>query len=213
MLDRLVPPTVACAETREDLVETALFPAERAALGRAVERRRREFVTGRACARQALVRLGVRAGEIPAGPRGEPIWPAGVVGSITHCAGYRACAVASAADVRGLGIDAEPDLPLRPDVLAEVAQPAELDSARGAGADPGRLVFCAKEAVYKAWYPLTERWLDFGDAEVAVDPGAATFRAELRVAAPDGLAAFDGRFAVAGGIVCAVVVVPAVATL
>lgn len=75
-------------------------------------RRQREFATARSCARTALARLGVPPVPVLASPRGAPRWPAGVVGSITHCDGYRAAAVAYTRDVVSLGIDAEPDEPL-----------------------------------------------------------------------------------------------------
>jgi hypothetical protein len=77
-------------------------------IGRAVEKRRREFGTARACARRALADLGRVPAPIVRGEKGAPVWLDGVVGSITHCAGYRGAAVAEARDVRALGIDAEP---------------------------------------------------------------------------------------------------------
>jgi 4'-phosphopantetheinyl transferase EntD len=203
---------VACAETRHDL-PAQLFGVERAALGRAVEKRRREFVTGRACAREALTRLGAPAVAIPAGPHGEPRWPAGVVGSITHCAGFRACAVAWAASALTVGIDAEPNLPLVPGVFEEVAFGGERELVAPGDVDTGRLLFCAKEAVYKAWFPLAGRWLGFEDVRVSLGSAAGTFRAELGVAGPRvggvTVTGFDGRWGVSGGIVCAVIVEPA----
>src|SRR6516225_8640665 len=89
--------------------QPGLFPAEEPAVRTAGPRRRAEFTAGRRCAREALARLGLPAAPVLAGRAGEPRWPAGVTGSITHCAGYRACAVARTADVTALGIDAEPD--------------------------------------------------------------------------------------------------------
>lgn len=208
MLERLVPSYVATAETRHDLLDAELLGAEREIVGRAVEKRRREFVTGRGLARDALGQLGVTAGAIGSGSQGEPLWPAGVVGSITHCAGFRACAVARSTHALGIGIDAEPDLPLPAGVVGDVVHGRERDLLGcDLGADPGRLLFSAKEAVYKAWFPLTGRWLGFDDAEVSVDAGAGTFHAVLRVDATP-LRTFAGRWTVEHGIVCTAVVVP-----
>lgn len=215
MLEPLLPPFAACAETRQDLLDAELFPSEADTLGRAVDKRRREFVTGRACARRALAQLGVAPVAIPGDATGAPVWPAGVVGSITHCRGFRAAAVARAADALALGIDAEPDEPLPPGVVEEVAHGPELDlvAAGGPGVDAGRLLFCAKEAVYKAWFPLTGRWLDFADARVAVDWPASTFHADLLVPAAQvggvTLTGFAGRWAAADGVICTTVVVSA----
>jgi 4'-phosphopantetheinyl transferase EntD len=189
MIDRLLPDAVVVVETREDLMNTELFPAEAQSLGRAVEKRRREFMTGRACARLALERLGVTPVAIASGERGEPLWPAGVVGSITHCATYRACAIARARQLATIGIDAEPDAALPDGVLAQIAGPEE----RGCLAELrrtapvmhwDRLLFSAKESAYKASFPISKRRLGFEDAVVEVDPVAGTFSARLPVWGP-----------------------------
>lgn len=220
VLEHLVPPSVACAETTGDHLDIDLFDAEREALGRAVEKRRREFITGRACARLALRRLGAPVVAIPSGPRGEPLWPPGVVGSITHCRGYRACAVARSEALTALGIDAEPNDPLPAGVLEDVLHGGERElrgewsphMSHGAAVDLPRLVFSAKEAVYKAWFPLTGRWLGFEDVEVSVDPAGGGFRARLLVAglvvAGVPVTELAGRWTLQDGIICTAVVVP-----
>jgi 4'-phosphopantetheinyl transferase EntD len=213
LLERLLGDVAAWAETREDRLDIELFASERESLGDAVEKRRREFMSGRACAREALARLGAPVAAIPSGPRGEPRWPAGVVGSITHCAGYRGCAVARSDAVAALGIDAEPDEPLPAGVLDEVVQGDERERlAVASPVDLGRLAFSAKEAVFKAWFPLTGRWLDFHDAELRLDLAGRAFRADLRVPGPRvddvELTGFDGRWCVEGGVIVTAVVVP-----
>ncbi len=180
MIEELLPPEVVAVDTREErLVE--LFPEERAALGQAVEKRRREFVTARACAREALAQLDLPPSPIASGERGEPRWPAGVVGSITHCAGFRACALARATDLAGLGIDAEPHAPLPEGVLGEIARAEERPLlTQLAHVYPAvhwdRLLFSAKEAVYKVWFPIAACWLGFEDAVLTLDPVERTFR-------------------------------------
>jgi 4'-phosphopantetheinyl transferase EntD len=221
VLERLVPDPVATAETRQDRLDVELFSAELQSLGPAAEKRRREFETGRACARLALGRLGTPVVAIPRGQRGEPRWPAGVVGSITHCLGYRACAVAWSAAVVALGIDAEPNAPLADGVLEKVAHGRELEHVGGrlpptdgeSQVDLPRLLFSAKEAVYKAWFPLTGQWLGFEEVELSIDVAQAAFRARLLVEGPvvDGerLTEFAGRWAVEDDIVCTAVAIPA----
>lgn len=108
MIGDLLPPNVAAAEAWEDPTDAGLFPDEEALVANAVAKRRSEFATARRCAREALARLGMPPAPILSGPKREPQWPVDVVGSITHCEGYRAAAVARAGDVRALGIDAEP---------------------------------------------------------------------------------------------------------
>ena len=210
MIDEILPPAVAAAEEFGDLPDAVLFPAEQAVIGRAADRRRREFTTGRACARAALARLGQPPVAILPGERGSPGWPPGIVGSITHCAGYRAAAVARATEVLAIGLDAEPDQPLPDGVLNVISLAAERASLVGlARSAPGphwdRLLFCAKESVYKAWFPLTGRWLGFEQARITLDPAAGTFTARLLVPGPevDGreLTAFDGRWLARGGLI------------
>jgi 4'-phosphopantetheinyl transferase EntD len=210
MLERLVPECVATAETREDRLDVELFPAERASLGRAVEKRRREFTAGRACARLALERLGAPVAAVPNGEHGEPLWPAGVVGSITHCDGYRGCAVAWAEDIAFIGIDAEPNAPLPDGVLEEVARDSELESAPAGDVRVDRLVFSAKEAIYKAWFPLAGRWLGFEDVQLSLDSETERFTGRLLVPGPlvngERLHEFHGCWTLEDGVICTAVI-------
>jgi len=212
MIARLLPACAASAEARADDPAAAPHPDEREAVAGAVQRRRREFVTGRACARAALERLGAVPVAIPAGPRGEPVWPAGIVGSITHCDGYRAAAVARTGDVAAIGIDAEPNRPLPGGLLDDVASATEREHLlRLARTAPGvawdRLLFSAKEAVYKAWFPVTGAWLGFEDAEVEVDPDTGRFGVRLLRDAPEELAVLTGAWSVERGLIATAVVV------
>ena len=227
MIEKVLPVDIAWAEAFGDRVDAVLFPDEAAAVARAIDRRRREFATARTLAREALAGLGVAPASVPPGQRGAPRWPPGVVGSITHCAGYRAAAVGRADRVRAIGIDAEPEGPLPDGVLGRVSLPAERAMLRDLAAVPGPrwdlLLFSAKESVYKAWFPLTGRWLGFEDAEVAIDPAAGTFTARILVAdrsATDGAAAgtglpgepvpgvLRGRWLASDGILLTAVTVP-----
>jgi len=210
VLERLLPSCVAVHESDVDIGEVDLSAEEEAVVARAVDKRRREFTTGRACARRALARLGAEPQPIPPGPRGAPRWPSGVVGSITHCEGFRAGAVAWAEDVVTLGIDAEPGAPLPAGLLADVSLPREREQLEElARVDPAvswdRLLFSAKESVYKAWFPLAERWLGFEDAELTIDRERGRFSARLLVPGPvlggETLNRFDGRWLTERGLV------------
>ncbi|GAA4713306.1 4'-phosphopantetheinyl transferase family protein [Phytohabitans rumicis] len=207
MLRELLPPVVSAVEAYDDEAPVELFPEELAVIARSVDKRRREFTTVRRCAREALARLGYAPAPIVPGERGAPGWPAGVVGSMTHCEGYRACAVAHRDDVLTLGLDAEPDAPLPEGVLGVISLPAEREMIQRLGGSVhwDRLLFCAKEAVYKAWFPLTRSWLDFSEARVSLDP-AGTFHAELLVPAP--LPSFDGRWLARDGLLLSAIAVP-----
>lgn len=219
MIERLLPPGVAASEFFGDPDGAELLPAERSLVERAVEKRRREFTTTRHCARQAMSQLGIEPSPILRGERGMPLWPEKVVGSLTHCDGYRAAVAAYALQVRSLGIDAEPHAELPDGVLDHTSIEAEREVLAGR-ADDGvhwdRLLFCAKEATYKTWFPLTHRWLGFEDAHIEFEqtdtaPGTdvtatGTFRSRILIdgTAIDGgapLTEFVGRWMVARGLI------------
>jgi 4'-phosphopantetheinyl transferase EntD len=183
-------PGSASAELFSDVPESTMFSDEAAAVAGAGAERRREFGTVRWCARKALRQLGMPAVSILPDEDRAPRWPVGVVGSMTHCAGYRAAVVARSGELRGVGIDAEPHAPLPADVLDLVLRDEERAWLPAlAEADPAlhwdRIVFCAKEAVYKAWFPPTGRWLDFDDVSIDVRLDG-TFEACLRDAVLNG---------------------------
>ncbi|WP_327292298.1 4'-phosphopantetheinyl transferase family protein [Streptomyces sp. NBC_01198] len=182
MIEHLLPAGVfSRAAYGDELDQAPLHPEETPAVARAVAKRQREYAAGRACARAALARLGAPPGPVLRDShRGAPLWPAGVVGSITHCDGYRAAAVARTADILTLGIDAEPHDRLPEGVLdAIVATDAERAAlARLTESAPrihwDRLLFSAKETVYKAWYPYHHRMLGFHEAELLFTADADT---------------------------------------
>ncbi|HWR47553.1 MAG TPA: 4'-phosphopantetheinyl transferase superfamily protein [Pseudonocardiaceae bacterium] len=225
LIEKILPDEVASAEAFDDPPEAVLYPGEAEVISRAVDKRRREFRTVRHCARQALRQLGLPPVPVLRGEHGEPQWPSGVVGSMTHCGGYRAAAVAHSCDLRSLGIDAEPHQPLPAGVLDVIAGDEEQGSlSELAAADSAtcwdRILFCAKETVYKAWFPLTHRWLGFDDAAVTITPGTTdpaqgSFSARLLVPGPtitgETLTRLEGHWLRGDGLVITTIVLSAAA--
>ena len=217
MIDLLLPAGVVVVEAFEDVADEAIFPGEEDLIQNAMEIRRREFVTSRRCAREALARLGQAAVPIRAGPNREPRWPVGLVGSITHTTGFRAAAVASQKVTASIGIDTEQNAPLPEGIADLVAVDGELEMlAALTRACPegqwGRILFSAKESIYKAWYPLTHRWLGFEDVHLMIDP-AGKFEARLLIdgSRADGgppLSELRGRFVVTRELISTAVTVP-----
>ncbi len=155
-----------------------LHPDEAAAVAHAVPGRRQEFAAGRHCARLAQLALRGHAEPVLAGPDRAPRWPAGLVGSISHDAGIAVAAVAHAAAVLSLGIDLDQWARFDLRLAAQICGPAErarLAAAGGPAAQQRQLamLFCAKEAVYKAQHPLTGAWLDFADLDLQLPAVAA----------------------------------------
>jgi 4'-phosphopantetheinyl transferase EntD len=200
-------------------IEAGLFPEEREHVANAVAKRRVEFAAVRRCARRALQELGYPAVPILPGEHREPLWPEGVVGSMTHCAGYCAAAVARGDEVSALGIDAEVHATLPDGVLDLISLESEREliaelTKRGPEAVHwDRVLFSAKESVYKAWFPLTHRWLGFEEADIELRPDG-TFEARLLTqndasaaspASPGVPRGFAGRWAVSGGLIATAV--------
>ncbi len=214
MIELLLPDRVASVDTRVLDDPEDLFAEEAAEVDRAVPRRRAEFAAGRRCARLALARIGIAPAPLLRGQDREPLWPAGAVGSITHCDGYVAAAVAAADVIRSVGIDAEVHAPIPDGVLQRIARPEELEwigTRDGDGVCWDRVLFSAKESVYKAWYPLARRWLGFEDATLTFAPELGTFTARLLVAGPmiggQPLSGFAGRYLVRDGFVLTAITV------
>ncbi|WP_226344331.1 4'-phosphopantetheinyl transferase family protein [Agilicoccus flavus] len=195
---------VRATDTPLDLeaARSSLLGEEAAAVAGAAPTRVREFATGRACARGALADLGVTPGPVPVGPDRAPRWPPGFVGSITHCAGFWAAAVASTAVLSRLGVDAEVHAPLEPDVADLVIAPGERE--RVAGLPPGwavawdTVLFSAKEAVFKATFPADRVWREAADVAVDLRPDGS-FAATSRT--PEALPPLIGRWRVTSTLV------------
>jgi 4'-phosphopantetheinyl transferase EntD len=204
------------AEAYDDPPGLAPLPEEEPLIAKSVAKRRNEFVTVRYCARQALDELGVAPAPILKGDKGEPCWPDGIVGSLTHCTGFRGAVVGRSGDVRSVGIDAEPHDVLPNGVLDAVSLPAERVELQALpdGLHWDRILFCAKEATYKAWFPLTHRWLGFEDAHITFgvdDSGTAgSFESRILIdpAAESGppLQTLSGRWTVRDGLALTAIV-------
>jgi len=162
---------VAALDPRRD--HGPLLPEEAPAVAQAVPRRQREFAAGRAAARQALALLGATALPVRQGPDRAPIWPDGYTGSISHCGDCCLAAVARIPVIRSIGVDIEPAEGLEAELSDLICTPREASwlGAHPASARPvlARLIFSAKEAAYKAQYPLTGQFLDFGHIGIDAD--------------------------------------------
>ncbi|MBN9886025.1 4'-phosphopantetheinyl transferase family protein [Salipiger abyssi] len=167
-----LPEGLGWAVTTPQTDPGALFPEERAAMQKAVPARLAEFTGGRVAARRAMAQLGLTPGPVAMDPDRAPRWPEGLVGSITHAAGFCFALVSHISDWRAIGADLERDAALPDEIVAEVATPQELASlaplpARKAAAR----IFSAKEAAYKAQYPLTRCLFGFDAMQADLPAG------------------------------------------
>lgn len=161
----------------------ALFPQERAAIARATEARKQEFTAGREAARLAMRRIGTASAEIPMGADRAPVWPKGLIGSLSHSGDICVAIVAQIGPLQSLGVDIELDTPLEDDLLDTICGDREREwlttqkaEARGKLA---KLIFSAKECAYKCQYPLSREMIDFMAFEITLDVENHCFVAEF----------------------------------
>ncbi len=171
-LQGLFPPEVVVAESREVGDPSLLMPEEAEYLGRAVFKRVQEFAAGRCCGRRALAEFGIHGYALRVAEDRLPVWPPGIVGSISHTSGWCAAAIAERRHILSLGLDCEGVAAVPVDLWSTICLPRELEwihslalTDRAAAAS---VIFSAKEAFYKCQYPITREWLDFHD--VLIEP-------------------------------------------
>lgn len=217
MIQGLFPPEVQVVRANAAMASEPLHPEEARDTARMGPARLAEFRLGRACARRALAALGHENFALRNDATRVPIWPRGVVGSLTHCEDLCAVAVASDSQLLGVGLDAEPRRQLKARLLQRISSAAErqhlaaLPPAPGES-DWGLLLFSAKESFYKCYFPLVRRFLGFQDAEIEFFPEAGRFCA--RLLSPDspsaaGRRSVSGRFDVDATHVATGAVLPA----
>lgn len=169
------------------------FQAESERMRTAGDYRKREFVAGRDCARAALNRAGFSQGPILADEDGVPVWPEGACAAISHSKGYCAAIAARSSRFRMLGLDLEKTNRLSPSAALRVVHPNEQSFVQN-DRKKGSLIFCAKEAFFKAQFPIWRTQGNFHDLELVVGAegeGGMTvqnigkrFPSELRLLAP-----------------------------
>jgi 4'-phosphopantetheinyl transferase EntD len=204
LFHRLLSDDIETAEIDPHSVGGGLLSAERDAIEGAAQTRVEQFTAGRVCSRLALVRLGVAATTpIERGEDRAPIWPTGFIGSISHTDSWCAAAVGRIGDLRSVGIDLEQATPLKETLWRRVCTSEERERLRempDAGL-MGKILFSAKEAVYKCQYPLTTQFLGFHAVQVEVGDGS--FRAVFVQQAGEFKPGdeMSGRFLVEDGLV------------
>ena len=191
-----------------------LHPEEAKQVASAVAVRRAHFTAGRLSAHAALDALGIPSSPLLSDAARAPIWPTGVVGSITHTNGFCGAVVAPRTRYHGLGIDAEQRGHATEDLWGEILTTAELrwlrEQPTSQRAEIATIIFCAKEAFYKCQYQVTKSWLGFEGAEVEVKDQVFLLRLLHKVGDLAAGKEFSGRFAMLSSIVVAGVAIDAV---
>lgn len=208
--ESMLPRGTHCVEIHSSSVSLdryyQLDASEQQLVEKAVDRRKADFGDSRWCAHEAMRHFNEDE-PIMRGERGMPVFPEGVTGSLTHTEGFRAAIVGRSSRWRSLGIDAEPADSLPEGVYNAVARPEEQRRLRRLTRHEGyefldKVLFSAKESTYKAWFPLTHRFLDFDQADIDIRPDGS-FKSYL-LTQPVPVPFIEGRWAVRKGYVVTV---------
>ena len=213
-INSLFPASVVVAVAEDWMWQMPVHEQEEALFKGASVKRQQEFRAGRHCAHAALERLGCKTALVLRGEKGEPLWPVGFCGTITHSGNHCAAAAARQRDIMALGLDVEQHEALKPGVLAKIASVAEIArleilQQKNPGTHYDVLLFSIKEAVYKAYYPLTRQNLGFHDVDVEIDSDSPRFNCRLLKTSNDMTDNIEGRFIVSGQLVGAAVTIAA----
>ena len=164
---RLILPREVALAAADPFRAGGLLPGE---VCPGIPARQAEFAAGRRAARAAMVQIGATPGAIPMGPDRAPCWPPGVIGSISQGGAACLAAVTRAGSLAALGIDIEPDEDLPPDLWTEVLSPSEAEwcELQPRPGRAARLIFSAKEAAFKAQYPLSRQMFGFDAMNITI---------------------------------------------
>lgn len=178
-----------------DEVPGQLTAEERPAVARAVEKRRREFAAGRQLARHGLKSFGNAAVSIPVSERRYPVWPDGIVGSISHTRDRVGVALARRQDYAAVGLDLEIRKSVTRNLFGSILLESEMHRLPAASAEEeATLVFSCKEAVFKAVNPVCDEFLDFLDVSIELLDGAFVARCKDSLQSAEIIGAARGYF-------------------
>lgn len=185
-LNAFFPQSVNFAVVKVENNVQSATARELQALGVASDKRMREFSAGRAAVRQAMAGINLPPADILVGKHRQPLAPPGVVISITHDDEYALAAATGQSQWHGIGIDIAlaDDLPVNLHSMVCRGQDLQHLFEGETVAQRAKLVFCLKEALFKAIFPQVNDWMNFSQSEIAVDHDRGVFSA--RVYAEDG---------------------------
>jgi 4'-phosphopantetheinyl transferase EntD len=175
-LEQLFPADAIVVKADEGMWTTPLCPQEEALIEGAVEKRQKEFRAGRHAAHRALEQLHAPWQPLLRGEQRQPIWPVGYLGSITHCRDACVAVCAKTVDLVGLGIDVEPLKPLPKGVDQYIHTPEDEWMMKSDMALPERLIFSAKESIYKCYFPIIGQFIGFQSVSLNLNPHEKTFQ-------------------------------------
>ncbi|MCH8150506.1 MAG: 4'-phosphopantetheinyl transferase superfamily protein [Planctomycetes bacterium] len=182
-LTPLYPKDVLTAYSELGIEDSFLYPEEEACIAKAAPKRRREFATGRFLARAALAEAGIAPAPLVPGPDRAPIWPTGIVGSISHTDDCCGAAVAARGKIMGIGLDIESAEPLDERLWCLLITDPERSWLQKRNPTErshlAKLIFSAKECLFKCQFPIVRRWLEFTDVAINLHLESGVFTVNI----------------------------------
>lgn len=215
---QMLPKSVGVATADLRVQTHGVLPSEATAMASMVPLRRREFAAGRLAARGAMAEVGHFNRPVPMGKDRAPIWPQGLVGSISHTSETAIALAADADDFRTLGVDLEPNVPLETALFGEVLSNNERQFVESVAPEMrgnlARLIFSAKECAYKCQYPLTRILFGFDGFEIRLNQECRTFKAQFTQSVGNFSKGqvLSGRYYSDNGIILTTIALPATGT-
>jgi len=209
IISRLFPETILTMEANPQTIQGQIYLEEQALIENAIDKRKDEFTAGRVCAHKLLAQLGIKNAPVLAGENRMPIWPQGIVGSITHTKEYCAVALTNNSEFKSIGLDAEYIERVKENIWKVICTENELKNLQTIDQEQRQknatLIFSAKECFFKCQFPLTKEWVDFQDVEIAINNEKETFsiipiKASLSISNPEGRFTFNEKYVFTGMI-------------
>ncbi|MET0045403.1 MAG: 4'-phosphopantetheinyl transferase superfamily protein, partial [Candidatus Thiodiazotropha sp. 6PLUC3] len=175
-LAQLFPPNAIIVKAEASMWNTPLCKEEEALIEGAVEKRQKEFRAGRHSAHQALEQLNAPWLPLLREKSRQPIWPPGYLGSISHCRDACVAVCAKSEDMFGLGVDVEPLEPLPKGVDQYIHTAEDSLTMKSVEILPERLIFSAKESIYKCYHPMLGQHLGFQSVSLEIDTENKRFK-------------------------------------
>jgi 4'-phosphopantetheinyl transferase EntD len=177
----LFPDFIRLVITQEPVGMECLLLEEKALVKGASDKRKKDFATGRFCARKALSHFNVMGVPILNDKSRKPLWPQGFVGSISHCPGLYGAAVAELGACRSLGFDMESlrrkveedyimGIILHPDEQQERWDLPEKEAGLRT-----LTIFSIKECFFKCMFPLVGKYIGFKSVRCRLKENTGTF--------------------------------------
>ena len=185
LIASLFPEEVMVIEANPEMIQGTLYTEEATLISNAMPKRRQEFIAGRICARRALAKFGIKNFPLLMGRDRMPVWPPGVVGSISHSDGYCGVAIAKQTEIESVGLDVECVRKLERDCWKQICTQQELSWINSLPINDQEkfifLIFSAKECLYKCQYIISKQWLNFYDVAISLKPDIGEFEAKFLV--------------------------------